>query len=191
MRRESYIAETIDPSLLFWFKGEQGRLVNEIGGAAIVPTSSATCYWNSTYNAYEFKHTSAPQRCALCEFDFDVQERTGYGEVLVTTSRTYVNLFDWYPTRDGIFSVNAYRIGNGWHKFAQRWYQDGSLLKREDFVDGVFVFSYNYNTIVPLQTKNGLQLNVGDSSFNYWSDQCMKNLKFWNRCLTIAEIQAL
>lgn len=190
-RREYISKQDIDPSLKFWFKGEQGRLVDEISGSAIVPTSSATCYWNSTHNAYEFKHTSAPQRCALCLFDFEVQERTGAGEVLVTTSRTYVNLFDWYPTRDGIFALESFRIGSGWHKVAQRWYQDGSIFKREDFVDGVFVISANYNSIVPATTKNGLQLNVGNATFSLWSDQCMKNLKLWNRCLTTEEIAAL
>lgn len=191
MKRQEYIQQNIDPSLKFWFKGEQGRLVNEIGGEPIVPTNSQTCYWNTTHNAYEFFHTSAPQRCALCFFDFEVRERTGYGEVLVTEPRTFVNLFDWYPTREGIFSLEADRIGSGWHKLAQRWWQDGAIFKREDFVDGALVNSLDYNIIIPLQTKNGLQLNVGNSYFGYWSNQCMKNLKFWNRCLTTEEIASL
>lgn len=193
MRREDYISQQpFDPSLRFWFKGEQGRLVNEIDGSLIVPTSSQTCYWNSTYNAYEFYHTTAPQRCALCEFEFIVgAERTGFAEVHVTTGRTYVQIFDWYPTRDGIFSFDYSRVGAGWHKIAQRWYQDGSIVKREDFVDGVNVLNANYNVVLQPSTKNGLQINVGNNNFNLWSNQYMKNMKLWTRCLTVEEIASL
>lgn len=200
MRREhNEIGSTVDPSLKFWFKGEEGRLIDEISGSSIVPNGNLLS-WDATVGAYRAGYNSSYNIAAICtpvDLDTNMWNHTVVCDVWPISngrSNSLVTL-DTYPTRQAWVACTYNRlISNSWNRFAMVYaIKSSNLVERRGYVNGILDVSVDYNSDGSGFNKGtGVAINSrGGNSYLNFATYYLKNLRFYNRPLTLEEIAAL
>lgn len=197
MRREHTSEQGIDPSLKFWFKGEQGRLVDEISGNPIIVNQNLL-EWSSSRGAYLAKNPASynPKYCAYCVCDTGITEmtQTVVVDVYRYTSGSNLTTLDTYPTRQASWGFyNSWLPSSAqWIRLANTWQKNNNnTISRRNYVNGVLKFSYEYSGDGTFNPYQGVTINYTNQWSGDWCQYYLKNLRWYNRVLTLDEIAAL
>ena len=191
-KREHISQQGIDPSLKFWFKGEEGRLIDEISGNQIVVYNNGL-QWSNDKQAYLFINPASYTNkfVGLCNcdpqistFDFTV---TYY--IMKNSSGTAFSPLSTYTYREGAISSGevSWLSNNTWHKCLVVWETIGTTTYRKTYLDGVQKYNFSYQNAV-YHAETQVALNYVNNSYAYWSSFYCKDLKWYNRVFTPQEI---
>lgn len=192
MKREhNKIGSTVDPSLKFWFKGEEGRLIDEISGNQIVVYNNGL-QWSNDKQAYLFINPAnySNKFVGLCDCDTGISTfnftvtyfiQKNEGNTFVTCTA--------YPYREGAISSGEaqWLSNNTWHKYLVVWETIGTTTYRKSYLDGVLKYNFSYQNSV-FHPGTQVALNYVNSSYSFWASFYCRDLKWYNRVFTQQEI---
>lgn len=199
MKREKLLTqEQIDQSLKFWFKGEQGRLVDEISGSEITPNGSSYFSWDEEHQAYKVlsKKYSYSAYCHPVDLGTNQWEHTVYSEVFPISAGSEPTLItlDTYPTRQAWSGAIYSKLNlNLWNKLAMVYtICPNNIVQRRGYVNGIIDIAFDYNSDGSGFNKGtGITINCSPPSGSTFANYYLKNLRFYNRPLTLDEIAAI
>ncbi len=199
MKREyNEIGNTVDPSLKFWFKGEQGRLVDEISGSSIIINGNLMS-WDSTRQAYKVAFSNSytySAYCTPCDLGTTEWNHTVVVDVwpIAKGSDVYITTLDTYPTRQAWAGFTYNRLTqNVWNRCAMVYTKvSNSLVERRGYINGDLDISVDYINPNTFNKGTGVMINArGGNPIYIFGTYYFKNMRFYNRPLTLDKIAAL